>query len=204
MRDQLVSYIDLLFAGANDAAEIKQEILQNTLDRYDDLIDQGKSPESAYRLAISGIGDINELLTTASAAPEYEPASVPAHASNKGSLMRGIAVALYITCAIPLFLLQNEFGLCLLLVMVAAATCLMILAPGKKEEHHGEDEDTPRGQLRKSIRALLLSVTVIAYFALSFTTRAWGITWMVFPIGGALRGIVFAILDLKEAKTHEN
>ena len=27
MRDQLISYVDLLFAGAEDAEEIKQEIL---------------------------------------------------------------------------------------------------------------------------------------------------------------------------------
>ena len=62
MRDQLIHYVDLLFAGAPDAGDIKQEILQNTLDRYDDLIGQGKTPEAAYRLAISGIGDINEIL----------------------------------------------------------------------------------------------------------------------------------------------
>ena len=62
MREQLIQYVELLFAGAPEAYEIKQEILQNTLDRYDDLIDQGKSPEAAYRLAISGIGDINEIL----------------------------------------------------------------------------------------------------------------------------------------------
>ena len=41
MREQLIKYVDLLFAGATDAEEVKQEILQNTLDRYDDLIAQG-------------------------------------------------------------------------------------------------------------------------------------------------------------------
>ena len=64
MREQLVNYVELLFAGAPDSNEIKQEILQNTLDRYDDLLAQGKSPEAAYRLAISGIGDISEILNT--------------------------------------------------------------------------------------------------------------------------------------------
>ena len=44
MRQQLIQYVDLLFAGADDCEEIKQEILQNTLDRYDDLITGGKSP----------------------------------------------------------------------------------------------------------------------------------------------------------------
>ena len=62
MRDQLIRYVDLLFAGAPDAYEIQQEILQNTLDRYDDLVAQGKTPQAAYSLAISGIGDITEIL----------------------------------------------------------------------------------------------------------------------------------------------
>ena len=57
MREQLIQYVELLFAGAPGSEDIKQEILQNTLDRFDDLISQGKQPEAAYRLAISGIGD---------------------------------------------------------------------------------------------------------------------------------------------------
>ena len=62
MKARLKQYVDLLFAGTPDSDDMKQEILQNTLDRYDDLISQGKSPEAAYRLAISGIGDIHEVL----------------------------------------------------------------------------------------------------------------------------------------------
>ena len=58
MREQLTQYVNLLFAGNDDAEEIRQEILQNTLDRYDDLVAQGKSPEAAYRLAITGIGAV--------------------------------------------------------------------------------------------------------------------------------------------------
>ena len=62
MRERLIAYVDLLFAGNPEAEDIKQEILQNTLDKYDDLVAGGKSPEAAYSQAISGIGDISELL----------------------------------------------------------------------------------------------------------------------------------------------
>ena len=62
MREHLIQYVQLLFAGAADCDDTRQEILQNTLDRYDDLIAAGKTPEAAYRLAIMGIGDINEIL----------------------------------------------------------------------------------------------------------------------------------------------
>lgn len=62
MREQLIHHVELLFDGAANAEDIKQEILQNTLDRYDDLIAQGKSPDAAYNLSVSGIGDLSEIL----------------------------------------------------------------------------------------------------------------------------------------------
>ena len=65
MKEKLIQYVNLLFAGTDNSDEIRDEILQNTLDRYEDLLEQGKSPEAAYRLAITGIGDINEILGTA-------------------------------------------------------------------------------------------------------------------------------------------
>ena len=78
MREQLIQYVQLLFAGVEDCDDIRQEILQNTLDRYDDLIAAGKTPEAAYRLAIMGIGDINEILGRApGAAPLPAPAVKP-------------------------------------------------------------------------------------------------------------------------------
>ena len=61
MRERLAAYVDLLFAGNPEAEDVKQEILQNTLDKYDDLVAGGRSPEAAYSLAISGIGDLSEL-----------------------------------------------------------------------------------------------------------------------------------------------
>ena len=38
MREQLEKYVELLFAGNPGSEEMKQEILQNTLDKFDDYI----------------------------------------------------------------------------------------------------------------------------------------------------------------------
>jgi hypothetical protein len=99
MRDQLIQYVRLLFAGTPDSYDMQQEILQNTLDRYDDLIAQGKAPEAAYRLAISGIGDINEIVGNVQTQPSPAPASVQPKQDDpqdisKRKLMRAISVAL--------------------------------------------------------------------------------------------------------------
>ena len=136
MREHLVQYVSLLFAGAKGCEDIKQEILQNTLDRYDDLVAEGKTPEAAYRLAITGIGDINEILghtpdRTAPRGPQTsEQDTLPK------MLLRALGIGLYILCPIPLFLLSEmgmaTIGLCGTLALVAIATMLMVL--GAKKE----------------------------------------------------------------------
>lgn len=210
MREQLIHYIDLLFAGAPEAAEMKQEILQNTLDRYDDLIAQGKQPEAAYRLAISGIGDINEILggeaaqprpaaPTAPTAPAAQPAKSPVTPTWK-ILLRGIAIALYILCPVPVLVLQDEIGVCGLLALVAVATVLMVVAGGKSTPTEKAVESTdPKLQLRKSVSGIVWSVGVCVYLLISFATHAWYITWLVFPIAGFVQGLIYACMDLKEA-----
>ena len=210
MREQLIQYVNLLFAGAPDSDDMKQEILQNTLDRYDDLIAEGKVPEAAYRLAITGIGDINEILGTKplsspgfsrAVQPEQEPED-----ENKKKL-RATAIGLYILCPIPLFIASEmglaTLGLCGLLAVVAVATGMMVVSGKNYQPEEPPKELTEQDKLRKSIKTIINLVGLVVYFLLSFTTGMWAITWLVFPIIAAVWELTKAILDLKEAKKHE-
>ncbi len=206
MKDQLIQYVNLLFAGAPDSGEMRQEILQNTLDRYDDLIDQGKSPEAAYRLAISGIGDISEILgrpnETPHAEPLYQEPEKPVDTPTK-KLVRAIAIGLYILCPLPLIVLDeladmDILGLCGTLSIVAAATVMMILA-AKREDSQEEPRKAPKSPLRKCVDSLIWAIGLALYFVVSMYTSAWFITWVIFPLTGAVQGLVGAIIDLKEA-----
>ena len=212
MKEQLIRYVDLLFAGSPDAVDIKQEILQNSLDRYDDLIAQGKSPEAAYSLAISGIGDVSELLGNApSSAPTATQMPVAAEKPLWKRLVRAFGILLYIICPIPLFVLSEigmaTLGLCGTLAVVAVATALMIIAAGGQSKHKQRDTSVPAAQppqkeLCKAVGAILWTVGLIFYFIISFLTRAWYITWVIFPMIGAAQGLLRAIIDLKEAGKH--
>lgn len=218
MREQLIQYVELLFAGTQNCEDMKQEILQNTLDRYDDLLAEGKVPEAAYRLAISGIGDIHEILGTPTvsvpaAARSAEPEGK--EENDRQKKLRAAAIGLYILCPIPLFLLSemgmSTLGLCGLLFMVAVATALLILG-GKKENDCDEDicEDrkaeslSPQQTLRKTIKDAIGIVGLVVYLLISFATQAWHITWLVFPITAAVSELFKAIWDLKEATKHES
>lgn len=208
MREQLIQYVNLLFAGNDDVEDIRQEILQNTLDRYDDLVAQGKTPEAAYRLAISGIGDINEILS-GSAAPSrsgFETAPQTESSFSLNKLMRAIAIGLYIVAIIPLILLDmigmDIVGLCMTLVIVAAATVLLLLFSDKKQENAQKssyEEDSPTAELKKGLGRLVGAIALAVYLVISFTSGAWYITWVIFPIAAAVKGLVNAIIDLKEA-----
>ena len=215
MREQLTQYVNLLFAGAPDTDDIKQEILQNTLDRYDDLIAQGKAPEAAYRLAISGIGDVNEILSSISpASAQVNVVSNPIQdeaEEKKNKQIRGVAIAMYILCAIPLIIL-SEFGydilgLCLTLALVATATYLMIITKSSDDDEDEEEEEiksnSPKSELKKSIEKLIFAIGLVAYFAISFSTGAWYITWVIFPIMACIEGLANAIIDLKEVNSNE-
>jgi len=211
MREKLIQYVSLMFAGAKDCEDIKQEILQNTLDRYDDLVAEGKAPEAAYQLAITGIGDINEILGTEAPAEYTSRTTAPEENDNpRRKLQRAVGIGLYIICPIPMFMMDGStLGLCLLLILVALATMLMVVSSGKAQQDNVQvptapEEQSPQQELRKSIKAIVGILGVAVYFIISFATGAWYITWLIFPLIGAVQGLVRAILDLWEAVKHEN
>lgn len=64
MREQLIAYLERLFDRAADTPrnrELQEEILQNTLDRYDDLVAQGVPEGTAYGQAVDQLGDVSKL-----------------------------------------------------------------------------------------------------------------------------------------------
>lgn len=198
MREQLKQYVNLLFAGTLGSEEMKQEILQNTLDRYDDLISQGKTPEAAYRLAIGGIGDINEVLGDKTASPAPAPAVQDPLKAAQNKKMRAVAIGMYICCVLPLIILGNVgngvLGLCMMFLLIAAATVLMVMASDDNDEKDKEDDHhTHNNPLDKTLN----TVTLAVFLVLSFATGAWYITWLIWPIMAAVKGILRACRDLK-------
>ena len=216
MREQLAQYVDLLFAGSDGAEEIKQEILQNTLDRFDDLVARGSTEEAAYRQAIAGIGDVSELLGGEGPDAQPQPEIVDPLPGFEGTapavarMMRAVAIFLYIVSPVPLLLLDalgwDNIGLCLTLVIVAIATLLLLTfkAPaGKKaaqETQQAAGTAEGRKNLDASIKKLMRTLGVVLYFVISFSTGAWLVTWLIFPIEKALEGVVCAGLELREGK----
>ncbi|MGN1138539.1 MAG: permease prefix domain 1-containing protein [Ruminococcus sp.] len=138
MEPKLREYVERLFSSApktKQAYELKEEIVCNVIERYHDLIEEGKAQGDAYNQAIAGIGDINELITALKGEPAYTENSYTdeqmATIKSRFSVFRGIAVALYILCVVPNILFGmipalETLGPAMMFLMISTATGLLI------------------------------------------------------------------------------
>lgn len=71
-REKLTEYVRNLFRYAPNNQhnrELEEEILQNSLDRYDDLVAEGLPEDEAYRQTVANLGDVRPLLETEGVGP---------------------------------------------------------------------------------------------------------------------------------------
>ncbi len=216
MEAKLRAYVETLFEQApktRKAYELKEEMIQNLVEKYHGLCDEGKPQEVAYNIAVSSIGDTSELIAGLS-----EPmAPLTPEEQKKKNLYAGLtalAVMLYIVSIIPLIALSETgreiLGLMLMLILVAAATGLIIYISMTKSRYQ-KTEDTMvedfkewkatkdnRNEMFKSVKSALWMLVVVTYFIVSFGTGAWHISWVIFLIGAAVEQIVRAVFQLKK------
>lgn len=116
-------------------------------------------------------------------------------------ILHASAVALYVLSPIPLLMFQNTLGLCCLLGMVAVGVAMQIIAGSGKADIRPKAEADP---LRKSIDSLFGLILLAIYLIVSFRTHAWWITWIIFPIGGAVKDLVLSLAAIGSGKNTGN
>lgn len=133
MNERLKKYFDSLFEGAPDtkeSRELKEEIFRNTLDRYNDLIAQGKSEDASFTQAVARIGDIDELIAlcnidrTGSGENYYSEEDVEKNRKLRNRLLY-ITIALYFVSFLPPVVLtgfRSAAGIVIMLVFIGIAT----------------------------------------------------------------------------------
>jgi len=85
---------------------------------------------------------------------------------------------------------------------------LASIPPSEKiREEQAKKEKRLNRKFRKMVggmQGVLWIMTPIWYLLSSFVTDMWHLTWLVFPLIGAVKGLINAIMDLKEAADYEN
>lgn len=215
MNDKLRNYIDQLFAEAPQSlrtVELKEEILQNVTDKYNDLLSQGKTEEAAFNIAAASIGDVSGLINDLNGgAPNAQPATPQEQqrSAQRSATLVSTAIALYIFGIVPVILIKSAWGPGLMFVFFAAATALLIYN-GMTKVKYVKSEDTVVENFKewkhhnsagqRAFRSVSLAVwafTTALYFLISFTMGAWYITWVIFIIALAVNAIIKAVFDLR-------
>ena len=221
MEDKLRRYVDGLFARAvptKKAVELKEEMLQNLHDKYNDLISEGKAPEAAYNIVIAGIGDVGVLLSGLEAEVPDSPEYLEYETARRVSAMfTAIAVMGYILSVLPLIIISMyndvagvRIGVPVMFLMIAASTGLLVYnnltkpkyikgsATMVEEFRKWQTDARDVKSLRRAVSAALWSILVALYFIISFWTFAWHLTWIMFILGAAIEAIISIFFALKK------
>lgn len=214
MNEKLRDYIENVFAGAPQtpaAVEMKEEFLQNLIDKYNDLIGEGKSEDAAFNIAVASVGDVSGLVNELKGLPSQyvEMSEKNRQIAKNRSIITAIAVSLYILCAVPNIIIGGSIGVAIMFFMIAVATGLLIFNGTNKSKENVQyntviDEfqewrgnNDKKRTAYKAVTSAIWSLGLVAYFVLSFTTGLWHLTWIIFLVIGAINGIVKAIFDLQ-------
>ncbi len=123
-----------------------------------------------------------------------------AEKQQKSALLLAVAIVMYILCIVPVLIIQNEIGVVLMFVMIAAATGIIVYRATLNRKNNDEEEEKKKNEnpTLKAVKSCIWAVAVIIYFIISFLSSAWYITWLVFPITGAISDVIEACFDLKD------
>lgn len=210
MERRLKAYIDSLFEEApavEKIYELKEEMQNNLLEKYNDLISDGNSPEAAFNIAVTSVGDITSLIEEINREKKMMTSNTYSTMRYKYAILTSISVMILILSLIPLMLLQNEIGLILMFAIAAVGTVLIVFTSLTKPRYEKLDNTfveefkesksakEDRQVLQKSISSILWIITTVVYIVISFYTNAWHITWIIFLISAAIDNLIKVIWD---------
>lgn len=209
--------LDELFENApktNRATELKEELLANLMDKYNDLLSSGKSEEDAFNIAIGGIGDVDELLKGLKEESVFDNEKLEKD-RKKHALILSVSIGLYIMSVVILILCSEVFnideniGVCLMLTIDAIATCLIIYNAVSRPKYLKTDDtiveefkewkstNSRDKEVMKSIKSIFWMIIVAIYLLISFVFGNWSFSWIIFIIGAAIEKIITLAFQLK-------
>lgn len=226
MRENLRKHLDSLFENApktRRAFELKEELFANSAERYDDLISSGVSPEDAYRNVINSIGNVSELFKDLQGMSSEEIKQEDDKIKNL-AMIKTAAVGLYIfgfAAFLWFALMRHSFahsadttitGIIAMILIDIIPTCMLVYVSAAYPKYRRLDDTVVEEfkawksetqkikSLKNDVYVLLWAVILLLYFAVSFTTMAWYISWVIFLVGVCAHASIGLIFRLKELK----
>jgi hypothetical protein len=178
-------------------------------------VSSGKDEEEAFKMAISSIGDVDELID---GLKDKNAFNYNEEYCKKSALILSISIGLYIMSVVVLILLNEVFmvndvvSVSIMITMDAIATCLIVYNHASKPKYvKGDDtlveefkewkysNDNQR-EIMRSIKSIMWLIIVALYFVLNFVFGAWAYSWIIFIIGAAVNRIITLSFKLREQR----
>lgn len=215
MIKKLRSYVEQIFdeyPKTKKISELKDELLANLIEKYNDLLSQGKSEEDAYDNVIASIGDINEIINDLNNTGHMN--TYDNITRKKNAKYTAVAVMMYILSVVPVIYFEEawgngELGVILMFTMVAIATGIIVYANMSKPKYSKVDDTiveefkewkhkkSEKNTVMGAVMSAFWSLIVVIYLGLSFVFDIWAYSWIIFIIGFSISQIIKAIFELK-------
>lgn len=227
MKEKIEQHFNQIFADAprtRKALDLKKEMMQSAVDKYNDMVADGYSQEDAYQNVIESIGDVTELF------PEVEEKNMLAlneKDRRRKALLTSVSVGFYIFAGAVFFFFGiisevarlsydlSGIGMVLALLICIPPTVMLVYAANmypdykKKEsqnmvEYYKEAKYSSNKEKAaiKTIYSIIWTLALVLYFLISFATAYWHITWIIFLIAVCIQRIVKLIFELKTEEKH--
>ncbi len=226
MDEKLRIHIEKLFEDApktRKAFELKEELLANSKERYQDLVADGITPEDAYKHVISSIGNVSELFRGLEEPPQ-ESRQESEERRKKYAVVKTAAVGIYLFSFVTFFALMiidgfiysnvniTYMGLVLMLMIDIIPTCMLVYIGNiypkyvrtgdtvVEEFKEWKDNARKAKSVKGSVIVVGWTLILLLYFVLSFATNAWYVTWVIFLAGICVHAVIELLFRLKELK----
>lgn len=218
MYENLQKRVDELFENAPDtrrAKDLKEELMANLIDKYNDLISKGKSEEDAINSVIAGIGNVDELIRGLRETDVFNYVQIRKD-KQKSALILSSSIGLYIMSVVVLILcievlqINEVIAVCLMLTIIAIATCLIVYNSITRPKYSKADDtmveefkewkssNTKKNNILESVKSIFWTLIVAIYLLVSFVFGIWAYSWIIFIIGTAIEKIIILSFQLKE------
>lgn len=216
MKQQLRDYVTDLFADAPQTRktyDLREEMIMNLNEKFDDLVKSGMAETDAYNMVISSIGDIDELIRELKE-PERNRWEEGPRERQKSALITSIAVMMFILSIVVSMICVEVFGsellgMALFFIMIAIGVGMLVynhmtrpnyrrredtVVEEFKEFRSGKNRNQ---QVKSAVVSCMWTILLVIYFAYSFLTAGWWYSWIIFLVGAALSTVINAYFNLR-------
>lgn len=226
MKKKIREYINQLFQEAprtRRALDLKEEMISNAEEKYDDLLKEGYREEDAYGVVIHSIGDVSELFQElkqeeAADGDAYAYRMMELELQQKKAKLTAISIGMYVFAAAVFFLgacldsgsMRAFFpfdiallGLALAIIICIVPTVLLVYAsnlfPKGYKSIDRREEEWLSGKQQKDYKALRKAINSIVWtltLVLYFIISFSSGAWYITWVIFLIAGCVESIVQL--------